>query len=293
MTPREGRPAERFFEGKICVVTGGANGIGYAIVRALADRGAVVHVCDKSEEHLSRVAGELGASPHGSRVTLHHGDVTDRAGMTQWVEGIVAEHGAVDILVNNASYIRWETVDKMTVEDAELSMATNYNALLYTTNSVLPTMRARQQGCIVTIGSSAGKVFTGGQSAAYAAAKAAVDAYTAVLRQDLHDSGVHIMIVRPGLVAGTDFFGKHVSAAKVPRMTDFMPALTPDEVAEAVVRGILAGRRAVDIPTTLPLFYLLYTISPRFVEWLCGFGGSARKDYGAQPQPRKTSDVRQ
>jgi NADP-dependent 3-hydroxy acid dehydrogenase YdfG len=294
-TSRQRLSADRFFEDKICLVTGGANGIGYAIARALAEHGGIVHVCDKSEGHLRRAAGELEASSDGSRVRLQHADVTDRAAMAKWVDAVVGEHGGVDILINNASYIRWETVDKMTVEDAELSMATNYNALLYTTSSVLPVMREQKKGAIVTIGSSAGKVFTGGQSAAYAAAKAAVDAYTAVLRQDLHGSGIDTMIVRPGLVAGTDFFGTHVSSSKVPRLTDFMPALTPAEVAAAVVRGIVAGRRSVDIPATLPLFYLLYTLSPRLVERISASGGGARKDYGAlvsgrQPQQHAPSD---
>lgn len=82
---------------------------------------------------------------------------------------------------------------------------------------------------------------------AYAAVKAAIEAYTEILRLELRDTPIYVMLVRPGAVAGNPFFGAHVRSDQLPRLVDVLPAATPGQVATAIVRGIIRDRRAVDI----------------------------------------------
>lgn len=273
--------ATQVLAGRTCLVTGGANGIGLATVVVLAGHGATVHVSDISADNLDRAAVEIAEKGLRDRVVFSACDVTDRSAVQAWVKGALEATGRIDVLVNNAAFIRWKTVEHMTVEEAELSMAVGYNAIVYTTDAVLSTMRAQGAGHIVNVGSSIGRVFTGGTSAAYAATKAAVEGYTAVLYQEMRRTGITVTIVRPGTVRGTQFFGQHVKSTTMSRLADFVPAITPTQVAAGIVKGIAKRRRSVNIPGNLPIFYLLYAAAPGFVERLASLGGGARKDFGA------------
>ncbi|MFI2346299.1 SDR family NAD(P)-dependent oxidoreductase [Streptomyces sp. NPDC019443] len=288
-------PVKPPLAGRCCLVTGGAGGIGWAIAVALAQRGATVEICDISPAQVNRARQEARAASWGPRITFTVGDVTRRAEVEKWIDQARQRMGRIDVLVNNAAFIRWRTVEDMTVEEAELTMATGYHATVYTTKSVLPLMRRQGGGHIVTMGSSAGRVYTGGASAAYAAVKAALEAYTETLRNELRGSGVSLTLVRPGAVCGTDFFREHVPSNALPRMADFLPRLTPSQVAISVVKAIVHRRPKVDIPASLSVVYLLYAALPGSVRWLTSLGGAARRDYGHLPvvtSEREDSDER-
>ncbi len=266
-------------EGHVCLVTGGAQGIGWAITKALATAGAQVHACDITEVSLARAARDLADTVLDSRVTLQRLDVTDRTVMERWTHDVHELTGHLDVLVNNAVFTRWADVEEMTVEEAELSMRTAFDALLYGVTAVLPLMRAGRHGHIVSMSSVAGLVFTRGPSAAYAAAKAAVEAYSQILRIEMAQSPISVTVVRPGTVGGTEFFGKHVPSRRMPRIADFLPAAQPGQVAEAVVHAIRHGRGTVDIPRYLPLLYWAHTIAPQTLRRVVAAGGGARSDF--------------
>ncbi|MGW8767563.1 nitroreductase family deazaflavin-dependent oxidoreductase [Streptomyces sp. NPDC055815] len=145
--------------------------------------------------------------------------------------------------------------------------------------------RAAGGGHIVTMGSAAGVVFVKGPSAAYAATKAAVNAYTQTLALELARTPVGVTLVRPGTVVGTEFFGKHVPSHRMPRLTDFLPVSSPEQVADAIVHGILHRRTVVDFPGYLPWLYRAYAMAPRLLATAAGLGGPARRDFA---QPRRT-----
>ncbi|HEX8437666.1 SDR family oxidoreductase [Archangium sp.] len=272
-----------FLKDAVCLVTGGAQGIGWATARRLAEAGGTVHVCDISEEHL-RTAREQAArllTPERFRFTRC--DVSDRGQVEAWCAGILKEAGRIDVLVNNAAFVRWQDVVDMSVEDVERTMAVGFNALVYTTKAVLPSMLARGSGHIVNMGSSAGRVFAGSSSAAYSAMKAAVGGYTQTLQAELAHTPVHVMLVRPGTVAGTDFFGKHVPSARMPRLADFVPPLAPEELAQALVEGLEHRTLVLDRPRSLGSMYLLFDLAPGAMRWLLRQGGSARSDFSKAP----------
>lgn len=298
MNPFRRKPASPSLPGRVCLVTGGAAGIGLALTHALATAGAHVYACDNSPSSLERASVDLAQVPGTASVTFAEVDVTDRAALEEWIAKVHAERGRIDVLVHNAAYIRWTDVEEMSVEQAQLSMSTAYDALVCSVKAVLPLMRAGGGGQIVAMGSAAGRIFVKGPSAAYAAAKAAIEAYTEMLRIELAGSDIGVTLVRPATVVGTDFFKVHVPSARMPRIADFLPATSPEKVAAATVAAISSRRPAVDIPGYLPSFYRAYAMAPELTRKAAATGGSGRRDYatsrltaapGAQPKAHRTS----
>lgn len=271
---------DKFLQGHVGLVTGGAQGIGWAITQALADAGAQVYACTYSESSLARAAQELAGLPWAERIHLAQCDVAERALLEEWIEAIYKQTGRIDVLVNNANYVAWGHVVELSVQEAERTMRVGYDGMVYAVKAVLPLMLAARRGHIVNMGSAAGRVFAGGAPAAYAAVKAAINAYTQMLQVELRRSPVGVTLVRPGAVAGTDFFGKHNALPYLPRLADLVPYTTPPQVAASVVRAIHDRRAIVDIPRFMPLFYLFFDLAPGLVRWLSSLGGPARRDYG-------------
>ena len=166
----------RQFDEQVCVVTGGTQGIGWALVEAFAAGGAQVFACGRSAENLARAAAHCAARPWGAQIALAQVDVTDETALVAWLEDIVAQTGRLDVLVHNAAYVQWEDVVDMSIAQAQLTMRVAYDALVVAVTTVLPRMLAAGSGRIVVMGSIAGEIFVGGQSAAYAGAKAALHA---------------------------------------------------------------------------------------------------------------------
>lgn len=282
--------SHKFLAGQTCLVTGGAQGVGWALCQALADHGATVFACDISDENLSAAAEQLSTQPWASAVHLARCDVTDRAALEGWIKDAHAQTGRVDVLINNAAFICWQEVATMSVSEAERTMRVGYEGMVYGIKAVLPLMQAAGRGHIVNMGSSAGRILTLPVSAAYAAAKAAIDAYSQILTLELEDSPIAVTLVRPAAIAGTDFFRKHVRSSQMPRATDFLPYLTPPEVALGVVKALSDRRPVLDIPGFLPPLYLFYALAPGLLRRVMKLGGAARRDSGSIPwryQPKK------
>lgn len=267
------------FQNQVCVVTGGTQGIGWAMTQALAAEGAMVYACGFSQASLDGAEAERAALSTASQIQLSRCDVTDRAAYEAWLEGIWVGNGRIDLLIHNAAYVRWADVTEMSVAEAQQTMRVGYDGMVIGTNFVLPKMQAAGRGHLVNIGSVAGRAFVGGASAAYAATKAAIDAYTQILHAELAHSPVNATIVRLGTVAGTDFFRKHVSNERMPPFTQFLPALTPERVATAVLHAITKKQQILTLPRYYELPIFVYNLSPRFARWLAQMGGPNRQDY--------------
>lgn len=279
MESRDWSGAPAALKEKVCLVTRGAQGIGLAVTRALARQGAHVHIAAISPESMESAAAELEAAPLGASVTFHLVDASDRDAFEKCVAQVHAVGGRLDILVNKAAFTQWRDVADMSVEDAERTMRTSYDAMVYGVKAALPLMRAAGSGHIVNMGSATGVVFVKGPSAAYTAVKAAINAYTQILTGELAATAVHVTLVRPGTVGGTEFFGTRVPSSRVPRLADFLPVSTPEQVADAIVSGILRRRAIVDTPGYLPWMYRAYALAPRLLTRLASLGGPARSDF--------------
>jgi len=268
---------------KVCLVTGGTQGIGLALVQALAEQGAVVYACGRTPDNLHKAQNLIRPLPYAHHVHLSQCDITDRPALESWIMTAYKERGRIDILINNAAYTRWQHLTDMTVEEVEMTLQTGFMAMVVGIKTVLPMMQQAGGGWIINIGSITGNIFVGGASAAYAAAKAAMDGFSQTLAIELRDTPIQVMLVRLGAVGGTDFFKKHVGLERMPRLNDFIPMLTPPQVAQSVIRAIHKKQTLVTLPGIHKLMHLIFVLFPGLSRWLARLGGTARRNY-AQTQ---------
>jgi short-subunit dehydrogenase len=207
-------------------------------------------------------------------------DVSNKDAVETWVKEVQRQDGRIDILVNNAVYVRWELAQDLPLVDVEKMMKVGYLGMIHAVQAVLPLMQQAGRGHLVNMGSSAGRLFITPTMGGYCAMKAAVDAYVQILQIELADSPIHVMLMRPAAVAGTNFFRQQVSSTKMPRLGDIVPYITPPHVAKAVIRGLRHRKAVINVPGYLGGLFALFAVAPRFVRWFMGLGGNARLDYG-------------
>ena len=176
----------------VVLVTGCSSGIGRATAERLVARGATVYASVRRADALDDVAA-LGCRP----VLL---DVTDEASAAAAVAAIEAEHGAIDVLVNNAGYGQQGALEETSIDKYRAQFETNVFGVIRLCQLALPAMRAQRRGRIVLVSSMGGRLtFPGGS--AYHASKYALEAIGDVLRFEVAGFGVRVSIVEPGLVA--------------------------------------------------------------------------------------------
>ena len=182
--------------GKSALVTGGARGIGKAIVAALAGCGADVVIADSRGEEATATARELA---NGTRISAVQADVTRLDDVQAAVQHAIAELGKIDILVNCAGWDRMMPFLKTTPELWDRVIGINYRGVIHTCYAVLPHMQQRQQGAIVNISSDSARVGSLGE-AIYAGAKAAIIAFSKTLAREHARDHVRVNVICPGLV---------------------------------------------------------------------------------------------
>jgi len=221
--------------GKVALVTGGSRGIGLATARALLTQGASVAITATDRGRLDAAASELGAQVASSRVLTVAANVRTYAEAEVAVAKTVAHFGGLDILINNAGVGVFRPVADMTVDEWHRIMDTNVSGVFYCCHAALPHLKARGGGWILNVSSLASKnPFVNG--AAYCASKAALNAFSEALMQEVRYDGIRVAYVLPGSV-NTGFGG--LSNTK----SDW--ALQPDDVAEVIVDVIAHPSRSL------------------------------------------------
>ena len=253
------------WRGSTALVTGASSGIGAATARLLARQGVRVALVARREERLREVAMEVHQA--GGEALVLAADLTEEAARVAVVERVRSAWGPVDILVNNAGFGWYGYADEMPWELAESMVALNVLAVVHLSFLVLPEMKGRRRGAIVTIGSIAGDVRTQG-IAVYSATKAFEDVFTTVLYRELRGSGVQVGIVKPGPVS-SEFFDvaeRHVNGGRVPSER---LAVTPELVARRVWSLLRRPRRRAYGPGWLRVAYAL----DMYLGWAQDLGG--------------------
>lgn len=182
---------------QVIIVTGASAGIGEATTRRLMRAGARVVISARRQERLDALAREL--DPAGDSVLAVAGDITAEADRRRLVEATLAKFGRIDGLVNNAGYGTRGPVERVPVELIRRNFETNVFSLVALTQLVLPGMRERGSGCIVNIGSVAGRIARP-LSSVYDSTKHALEALTDGLRGELKPFGVRVTLIRPGFI---------------------------------------------------------------------------------------------
>lgn len=181
---------------KIAIVTGGSKGIGYAIAKALVDEGMRVAITGRSRESLAAAEQALNG---GDRVLTFAGDVGNLADVRRALEGTIERWGGLDVLVNNAGLGRFAAIADTPPEAWHEVIGTNLTGVYYWCHEAIPHLRSRGGGWIVNISSLAGKnAFAGG--GAYCASKAALNAFSEVLMQEVRYDGIRVSYIMPGSV---------------------------------------------------------------------------------------------
>ncbi|MFY8104584.1 MAG: 3-oxoacyl-ACP reductase FabG [Ramlibacter sp.] len=185
------------FAGQVALVTGASRGIGATIAAELAARGLKVIGTATTDEGAQRISQALSVHPgcRGARL-----DVNDAAAGEALVDAIVAEHGALHVLVNNAGITRDTLAMRMKDVDWDSVLDTNLKAVFRMSRAVMRTMMKQRYGRIISITSVVGASGNPGQ-ANYAAAKAGVAGMTRALARELGSRGITVNCVAPGFIA--------------------------------------------------------------------------------------------
>ncbi|MBL7183367.1 MAG: SDR family oxidoreductase [Anaerolineae bacterium] len=239
------------FHNRHAIITGGSSGIGRATARLLTQRGAHVSIIARRQGLLDETLAELEAlrDNPAQRLRAYSADVTDWEQMQQAIASLTADGYLPDILINAAGFAHPGYFEELPLQVFRETMDTDFFGTLHPIKAVVPAMMERRSGHIVNFSSGAGFLGAFGYTA-YGAAKFAVRGFSDALRQEMKPHGIHVSVIFP---PNTDTPGLHHENQYKPlethRIEGAAKALTADQVAQALVRGI--ERRQVYI---LPSF---------------------------------------
>jgi short-subunit dehydrogenase len=232
------------FEGRTCVITGAAGGIGAALALDLARRTAVLALVDKDAEGLQRIATrarELGAAD----VSTYHLDLSDGGDRLDLAAEVAARHGGTDLLVNNAGVSLAGTFEQNRMADFDWLLEVNLHAVVRLTKAFLPQLLARPGSHLVNLSSLFGLIAPPGQ-VAYVTSKFAVRGFTEALRNELAPRGVGVTVVHPGgirtniardaRISGPDPDGAQAEQAR--KFAEAALTMPPEEAARHIVAAI-------------------------------------------------------
>ncbi len=239
-------------------MTGPSRGIGRALARSLAARGAVLGLAARSEDQLAALAAELPGEHH-----VLPCDVGDRASVAAAVERFVQLAGGVELVVANAGVAHYGPFAALDVEKAEQMTRVNWLGTLYTVDAALPHLLSRAEGHIVIVSSGAGwRAFP--WAAVYGATKAAQRAFGEALRHELSGSGVSLTTVFPGEIASS--LHDHEKASMPDWYRGGPDAAPAEALAEAVLDGVQADKRHVFFPPLVRLLAGAHGLSPKLAD---------------------------
>ena len=217
-------------DGRSVLLTGATGGIGQAIARALAARGARLVLTGRRAEVLEPLAAEVG----GRAVTCDLAEAAE-------VERLLSECSNADALVANAALPAAGVLDSFSVEEIDRALAVNLRAPIVLARALSHGMVARGHGHLVFVSSLSGKAASA-RGSIYSATKYGLRGFALGLREDLRDAGVGVSTVFPGFISDAGMF--HESGAKLP---GYVAMKTPEDVAAAVLKAIERNRSEIDV----------------------------------------------
>ena len=232
-------------DGKVALVTGAAQGMGFSVAQVLAARGATVVLSDANENAVESAAQTLRET--GANVLAMPLNVTDKNQVKNTVARVLAECGGLHILINNAGVLRPTAVIDIPEDEWDFVVGVNLKGTFLCSQAALPAMRAAGWGRIVNFSSTAGKNVSTVGGAHYTAAKAGILGFTRHLAREESRHGITVNAVCPGLI-DTEMVRATIPQEKVEAYASSYPVPRlgkPEEVAELV--AFLASDRAAYI----------------------------------------------
>ena len=235
------------YRDKVVVVTGASSGIGAVTARAFAERGSIVVGVARREELLQKLARECQVRSSASGYLA--GDLGERPFAEHVVDETVRRHGRLDILINNAAISKHKQFYHMTADEAEYVMRVNFFSCVWTTMAAIPHMLRQGGGTIVNISSFAAKV-SPPRETMYAASKAAMNAFTEGLWNDLAGSNIHVSVINPGPI-DTEIWLKEDEPVAYQG-----PKYPAQIVTDAIFEAIEKQRHELTVPKRNPMLLL-------------------------------------
>ena len=251
----------------IALVTGGSSGIGLATAVSLARRG---HEVIATMRNLKRAADLLKiVESDNLPISVAELDVNSDTSVDRSISGLLAKHGYIDVLVNNAGVGGGGcSIEELPLEIFREIMETNYFGALRCIKALVPSMRARRSGCIINVTSIAGRMAIA-PAASYAASKWALEALSECLAQEMKAFNVRVAIVEPGVIA-TPIFSK---ARPIPQDSPYPHARRQRALFAASLSQptspYVVGEKICDIAegTSWQLRYLVGPDAEPFLKW--------------------------
>jgi NAD(P)-dependent dehydrogenase (short-subunit alcohol dehydrogenase family) len=245
-----------FFRDKVVIITGASSGIGRAAALFFAQLQAQVVLAARNKEKLELLREEIGLS--GGQALAIQTDVRSSADTQRMARETVLKWGKIDIVIANAGEYVQDLSGEVDIRSIERSMAVNFMGTVHAVKSVLPELRRNRKGHIVIVNSLDAKKGIVGDGP-YVAAKAALDGFGDVLRQELKAEGISVTSIYPARVDTP-----MLRSIKVPWIS---PKIAPEKVVKAMARGIRKNRAVVIVPSAYFLLGPLNSMCPRLVDW--------------------------
>jgi NAD(P)-dependent dehydrogenase (short-subunit alcohol dehydrogenase family) len=281
------------FTGRVAAITGAGSGIGRALANALARRGAHLSLSDIDDVGLAETVAQCGG--FGLKITSQYLDVADRDAMYAWAEGVVADHGRVNLVINNAGVALGSTVESMSYEDFEWLMNINFWGVVHGSKAFLPHLKESGEGHIVNLSSVFGLISVPAQSA-YNAAKFAVRGFTDSLRMELEIEGTNVSAttIFPGGIKTNIARNARMNASvrdvagdpeKAVRDFERVFITSPEKAAEQILTAVRRDRRRALIGPDAKVIDLVSRLPETLYQSVLTHGAASLRHGPARPRP--------
>jgi 3-dehydrosphinganine reductase len=259
------------FEGKTALITGGSSGIGLAVAKNLASKGAHIWIMARSPQRLEEACVEITQICQSSsqKVRTIQADVSDKEQVDRGLAPVIAE-GGVDILINSAGLTYPGLFEQLDHRVFREMMEVNYFGTLYVTKALVPAMIKRGSGHILNISSLVGLHGVYGYSA-YSPAKFAVRGLSDTLRYELQPQGIKVSVAFPAdtQTPQLDFENQRKPAVLKALVTSNTSVSSPASVAENIIRAMQKDRYLIFPSSDSLLWYVINTLLPgHAMYWL-------------------------
>jgi len=260
----------------VAAVTGAASGIGRSLAVNLAGEGCGLALADIDQDGLKQTVELIPVE--GIKISTHVLDVADRQQVYRFADDVAAEHGKVNIIINNAGVALAENLEDVTYEDFNWLLGINLWGVIYGSKAFLPYLKQQPEGHIVNISSVHG-LFTNRNVGPYCTSKFAVRGFTQVLCQELRDTAVRVSCVHPGgiktdivrnarFIKGSDPETSHEEA--VESFDKYIAWTSADRAARIIIKGIKRNKTRILVGPDAHIYDVFQRMFPVMWQKLMG-----------------------
>ncbi|MBM3298631.1 MAG: SDR family oxidoreductase [Deltaproteobacteria bacterium] len=260
---------------KVAALTGAASGIGRELAIQLGREGCALALADIDEKGLEETIG-MTERP-AIRITSHVVDVRNRDEVYRYAEEVWRAHGQVDILVNNAATMVFDTLEDVGYDDFQRVIETNFWGVVYGVKAFLPYLKQRPEAHIVNVASANG-ILTTPNNGPYCVAKFAVKSFTEALGQELHGSTVRVSCILPGgvktnIIRNTRFFkqaNRALTRDETIQWFERASVTSPEKAARTIIRAMKKNKSRILVGADAYFIDLAKRLMPVWSTWYAG-----------------------